>query len=157
MATSLLLWGVVAGLVVFTRGLPFVQEGAPGPRFMPVLVAIFLSILNVLYSAQILAGRGGDEIRFPALSELTRPAGFVLLGVLMVLLWERLGVVATVLVASIVELKWLEEMSWIRSILVGALLSLGTWLLFQRLLGVPLPTGVLEWLALLKTCGSGVV
>ena len=65
----------------------------------------------------------------------------------MMVLWERLGVVPTVLVASFLELKLIEGYSWTRSILVGLLLSVSTWALFQVVLGIPLPTGIFEWLS----------
>ena len=47
--TGLLIWAIIAGLVWFTRGLPYMEEGAPGPRFMPIVLAFFLSVLNILY------------------------------------------------------------------------------------------------------------
>jgi hypothetical protein len=80
---------------------------------------------------------------------LIRPFGFFLVGVMMVLLWERLGVVVTVLIASFFELKVIEEYSWMRSFWVGLVFSLSTWVLFQVLLRVPLPAGPFEFLSFL--------
>ncbi len=144
--TGFLIWGIVVGLVWFTRGLPYMDEGAPGPRFMPVLLAVFLSILNVLYWMEVFFFRRGGKLNLPRGSELIRPAGFILVGVLMILLWERLGVVATVLIASFVELKGIQGYSWTRSIWIGLLFSLSTWVLFQLVLKVPLPAGPFEFL-----------
>lgn len=144
--TGLLIWIVVAGLIGFTRGLPLIQEGAPGPRFMPVLLALCLGILNVLYFADIFLSKGGGSLVMPRLSELAGPASYVLVGLFMIFFWERLGVVATVLVASVGELRFLERYSWGRSVLVGVLISLTTWVLFQFVLGVPLPAGIFSWL-----------
>ena len=144
--TGLLIWIVVAGLIGFTRGLPYIQEGAPGPRFMPVVLAVCLGILNVLYFADVFFSKGGKSLVMPRLSELAGPAAYVLLGLSMIVLWERLGVVATVLLASIVELKFMERYSWGKSILVGVLISLTTWMIFQYILGVPLPAGIFAWL-----------
>jgi len=144
--TGLLIWGIVAGLVWFTRGLPYMDEGAPGPRFMPILLAVFLSILNVLYWMDVFFFRRGGKLNLPQASELIRPAGFILVGVLMIFLWERLGVVATVLIASFIELKGIQGYSWTRSIWVGLVFSLSTWVLFQLILRVPLPAGPFEFL-----------
>ncbi len=144
---GLLIWTIVAGLVYFTRGLPYMDEGAPGPRFMPMVLAAFLSVLNVLYWMETFFSRSRQRLSMPLLSQLIRPAGFFLVGLLMIFLWERLGVVATVLLSSFLELKLIEGHSWTRSILVGFLLSLSTWLLFQVILGIPLPTGPFEWLS----------
>jgi hypothetical protein len=144
---GLLIWGMVAGLVWFTRGLPYFEEGAPGPRFMPAVLAFFLSLFNILYWGETFLSRSEKKLSFPRFSELIRPASFFLIGLLMIFLWERLGVVVTVLVASIIELKLIEDYSWARSILVGLVLSISTLLLFQVVLGIPLPTGPFEWLA----------
>ena len=147
--TGLLIWGMVAGLVWFTRGLPYMDEGAPGPRFMPILLAVFLSILNVLYWMDVFFFQRGGKLDLPRASELIRPAGFILVGVMMILLWERLGVVATVLIASFLELKAIQGYSWGRSIWVGLVFSLSTWILFQFILRVPLPAGPFEFLLFL--------
>jgi len=144
--TGLLIWIVVGGLIGFTRGLSYIQEGAPGPRFMPVVLAVVLGILNVLYFADVFFSKRATPVVMPRLSELAGPAAYVLVGLLMIVFWERLGVVATVLLASVVELKFLERYSWGKSILVGVLLSLTTWILFQFILGVPLPAGIFAWL-----------
>jgi hypothetical protein len=144
--TGLLLWIVVAGLVGFTRGLPVMDEGAPGPRFMPLVIAVTLGILNVLYFADVFFAKRGRELVMPRFAELAGPAAYVLLGLFMVVFWERLGVVATVLLVTVVELKFLERCSWARSVIVGLAISLITWTVFQFILGVPLPAGVLAWL-----------
>jgi hypothetical protein len=144
--TGLLIWIVVAGLIGFTQGLPYIQEGAPGPRFMPVVIAVCLGILNVLYFADIFFSKRAKPLIMPSLSEFAGPAAYVLLGLSMIVLWERLGVVATVLIVSAIELKFLERYSWGKSILVGLLISLITWTIFQVILGVPLPAGIFTWL-----------
>ena len=144
--TGLLICIVVAGLIGFTRGLPYIQEGAPGPRFMPVVLAVCLGILNVLYFADVFFSKRAKPLVMPRLPELAGPAAYVLLGLFMIFLWERLGVVATVLLASVIELKFLERYAWGKSILVGVLISFTTWIIFQFILGVPLPAGIFAWL-----------
>jgi hypothetical protein len=113
---------------------------------MPVLLAVFLGILNVLYWVDVFFFQRGGKLDLPRVSDLVRPAGFILVGVLMIFLWERLGVVATVLIASFIELKGIQGYSWTRSIWVGLLFSLSTWVLFQLILRVPLPAGPFEFL-----------
>ena len=145
--TGLLIWALIGGLVWFTRGLPYFEEGAPGPRFMPVVLAFFLGVLNVLYWIETFIFHPEKRLNLPPASRLIRPAGFLLVGLLMIVLWERLGVVATVLLASFLELKLMEGYSWPKSILVGVSLGISTWLVFQVLLGIPLPSGPFEWLS----------
>jgi len=143
---GLVIWIVVAALIGLTRGLPYIQEGAPGPRFMPVMIAACLGILNVLYFVDIFFSKRAKPLVMPSLSELAGPAAYVLLGLFIIFFWERLGVVATVLFATVIELKFLERYSWGQSILVGVLISLTAWTIFQFILGVPLPAGILAWL-----------
>ncbi len=145
--TGLLIWALVGGLVWFTRGLPYFEEGAPGPRFMPVVLAFFLGVLNVFYWIETFFFHPEKRLNLPPATRLIRPAGFLLVGLLMIFLWERLGVVATVLLASFLELKLMEGYSWPKSILVGVSLGISTWLVFQVLLGIPLPAGPFEWLS----------
>jgi hypothetical protein len=147
--TGLLIWAIVAGLIGFTGGLPYMDEGAPGPRFMPLLLAVFLGVLNIVFWTQAFLSRENQRLSFPRVSQLIRPFGFFLVGLLMVFLWERLGVVATVLIASFFELKLIEEYSWMRSFWVGLVFSLSTWVVFQVLLRVPLPAGPFEFLSFL--------
>jgi hypothetical protein len=149
LVAGLFIWAMVGCLIWFTLDLPYFQEGAPGPRFMPVVLAVFLGILNTLYWIDAFFFRSQAKITLPRPSQLIRPAGFALIGLFMILLWERLGVVPTVWVSSFLELKLIEKYSWTRSLLVGLLLSLSTWALFQLLLGIPLPKGVFEGLPFL--------
>ena len=113
------------------------------------LLALFLGGLNVVFWVQTFYSRTGQRLELPRGGQLARPFGFFLVGVGMVILWERLGVVATVLIASFFELKVIEEYSWMRSFWVGLAFSLTTWVLFQVVLRVPLPAGPFEFLSYL--------
>ena len=144
--TGIVIWIVVVVLIGFTQGLPYMQEGAPGPRFMPIVIAVCLGILNVLYFADAFFSKRAKTLVMPRLSEMPGPAAYVLLGLFMIVFWERMGVVATVLLASVVELKFMERYAWGKSILVGVLISFTTWMIFQFILGVPLPAGIFSWL-----------
>jgi hypothetical protein len=144
---GLFVWGIVFILIGFTQGLPYIDEGAPGPRFMPLLLALFLSLLNIIFWVDVFVLKSERFVTLPRLGQLVRPVLFFLTGLGMAFLWERLGVVATVLLASFFELKFIEGYSWIRAIVVGLSFSLSTWVIFQFILGVPLPTGPFEFLA----------
>lgn len=145
-AVGFLIWIVVAGLIGFTRDLPYMQEGAPGPRFLPMLVAVILGFLNVMYFTEILFSKRAKPLTLPRLSELAFPALYVLVGVFMTVAWERLGVVPTVLLACLFELKFLEGYPWVKSLCASVAASVTTWMLFKYILGVELPAGILAWL-----------
>ena len=145
-AVGFLIWIVVAGLIGFTRDLPYMQEGAPGPRFLPMLVAVILGFLNVTYFTEILFSKRAKPLALPSLPELVFPALYVLVGAFMTVAWERLGVVPTVLLACFFELKFLEGYPWRKSFFAGVAASVTTWMLFKYILGVELPAGILAWL-----------
>jgi len=147
---GLLIWVAIAVVILFTRNLPFESEGAPGPRFMPFLLAICLGILNLFYWFRAFSARGENRGRLPNLREMVRPTGFVLIAVLLILLWEHAGAVLTIFFCSLLELKILEGYSWKKSVLVALIISVITWGLFQYLLGVPLPGGLFEGLSYLR-------
>jgi len=147
---GLLIWVAIAVVILFTRDLPFESEGAPGPRFMPFLLAMCLGVLNLFYWGKAFLTRDESKNELPGFRKMVRPAGFVLIAVLLILLWEHAGALLTILICSLLELKILEGYSWKKSLLVSLTISAVIWVLFQYLLGVPLPGGLLEELSYLR-------
>ena len=116
---------------------------------MPLMLVVFLGILSIFYWLEAVFARKDTDLELPKARELIRPAGFVALMVLIILLWERLGVIPTVLLAAFLELKFLDGYSWGKSVLVGLFVSLSFWALFQFILGIPLPGGIFGWMTYL--------
>lgn len=146
---TVLMWAAIGMVVAVTQDLPFESEGAPGPRFMPLMLVACLGILSIFYWLEAMFLRKDADLVLPKARELVRPAGFVALMVLIILLWERLGVIPTVLLAAFLELKFLDGYSWGKSALVGLFVSLLFWALFQFILGIPLPGGIFGWMTYL--------
>lgn len=140
----LFIWGIVGITIWSFRGLPYKMEGAPGPGFFPVYLSICLGLLNFFYGAEVFGLRGQKEVIFPRPSEMVRPIGFVLVAVFIIVLWDPLGAVPTVLVSSLVELRFLEGHSWTRSLRIGVSITGLVWVLFEMILEVPLPRGIFE-------------
>jgi hypothetical protein len=68
-----------------------------------------------------------------------------------IVFWERLGAVSTVLFSSLFELKFIEGNTWARSWRIGLSVTAFTWVLFEYILGFPLQQGLSEPLfALIK-------
>lgn len=139
---GLSLWAVVAVTVLATAHLPLFYEGTPGPRFVPLLLAILLGILTVAYWVEVTRNPKDHAVTFPGLTVLRRPAGFALLALMTILLWERLGAVPTAFLASALELRFLQRLSWPRSLGLGLAAAVFIWLFFGLALGVTLPGGV---------------
>ena len=149
MVGGLFLWAMVAIVFWSTRKMPFYAEGAPGPRFMPVVLSVCLGILNLLYWVESAAKETVEKPQFTK-RNFVRPAGFLSIIILLVLCWESLGALLTVSLCAILELKFLERYSWGKSILASLVISGATLVLFQIVLGVPLPGGLFEMLSYVR-------
>jgi hypothetical protein len=147
----LLIWGIAGFVLWDSRNLPYKMEGAPGPGFFPRILAIGLGVLNLFYGTEVFQAGGKKDAFSPRLSRFVRPAGFVLMAFFVIVFWERLGAVSTVLFSSLFELKFLEGNTWARSWRIGLSVTAFTWVLFEYILGFPLPQGLSEPLfALIK-------
>ncbi len=112
----------------------------PQPGFFPFVGGLVVMVFSVIIVVQ---GWLGRTKRKTAFGELARPA--LLLGVLVLLvgILDRVGYVIGTFVASGLILRILGVRSW-RVILITSLcLSIGTYILFDKLLGVDLPVGFL--------------
>ena len=146
---GLIFWFII-GLVLWNTGsLPFYSEGAPGPRLMPAVLAAIFSVLTVLYwidaATKEPPGEHANEER-----NFLRPLAFVGITVVLALCWVPLGALLSVLLCSVIELRFLERFSWLRSIFAGLIITATVIVLFQIVLGVPLPGGLFESLSYVR-------
>ena len=135
------------------------MEGEPGPRAFPVLLGIVLAGLGVVMTLQALAsaglGRAAEATRSPTRRERTagttpsptrRAAGLAAgtfgLLVLYAFLLDKIGFAAASPVVIALAMYCLVRVrSWV---LLGSLavgFTLGCWVIFDALLGTPLPSG----------------
>lgn len=127
---------VIIGAVRLHLGTP--QE--PQPGFFPFVAAVILVVLCGILLVQALCGRRqGME----AFGEMWRPviliAGLFVYAVVL----DVVGYVVATTVLSVVVLRVLDTKTWWKLLVISLALSLGTYLLFDRLLDVSLPEGVL--------------
>ncbi len=141
--TGLVVWLIVGGIIFTSGHMPFWVDKSPGPRLMPIIIAVCMAILAVLYWVEVYRA-GGQRLKFPGPAALKKPAGFMVLSFLVYLLWERLGAILTILVIGFLELKLMERHSWLRSFLAAAAMSLFAWVVFQVVLEIPLPLGIFK-------------
>lgn len=144
---SVLLILVGTGVIIESVRLKVGTPLMPQPGFFPLLGGFVLVGLALILLVQSLLGRG-EASRQPqeAFGELRRPAILVLcLGVYTILM-EPVGYVLPTFVIAAVILRILGVMSWTIVVLAGAGLSIGTYLLFGRILGIDLPAGILSFI-----------
>ena len=131
--------GVVAGALALRIGTPT----SPQPGFFPFLGGAAVVLLSATLLVQVGLGRssGGE-----AFGEVRRPVILILGLAVYVAILDPVGYVpATALITGLI-LRTLGVTSWRVLGAASVSLSVGTYVLFARLLGIELPAGVLAFL-----------
>lgn len=139
---------IVVGLCFLAIGIAFMAGSVrlkigvptePQPGFFPFFDGIILIVLSALFLLQVWRGRAGDS---PAFGKVGGPAIVVLTLILYVAALETLGYIITTAILSAVVLRVMETKPMVL-VLVSLILAVVSYLLFDRLLGVTLPPGLL--------------
>ncbi len=139
---------IVAGLcflaigIGFTVGAVKLRIGAPTepqPGFFPFWDGVILIALSALFLFKAWGGRAGESHAF---GRLGGPAVVVLALILYVAAMETVGYVITTTLLAAVVLNVLETKPRVL-VPMSLALAVGSYLLFDRLLGVTLPLGLL--------------
>jgi putative tricarboxylic transport membrane protein len=139
---------IVVGLCFLAIGIAFAVNSVklkigvptePQPGFFPFIDGIILIALSVLFLFQAWRGKAGES---PAFGKVGGPAIVVLTLLLYVATLETLGYVVTTAILSAVVLRAMETKPRIL-LLVSVILAVVSYLLFDRLLGVTLPPGLM--------------
>ncbi|MBA4423726.1 MAG: hypothetical protein C0390_11630 [Syntrophus sp. (in: bacteria)] len=128
--------------VVFVIGAVKLQVGVPTeprPGFFPFIDGTILIALSALFLFQAWGGRAGESHAF---GKIKGPVLVVLTLVLYVATLETLGYVITTTILSAIVLKVMETKPRVL-VLMSLILAVVSYLLFDRLLGVTLPRGLL--------------
>ena len=126
----------------FTIGAIQLQIGKPTepqPGFFPFLGGVILIVLSAIFLFQAQLGRAGETHAF---GKLRSPSIMVLGLILYVATLEPLGYIIGTALLSAVMLRALET-KFRMLFPVSLLLAVGSYILFDRLLGVTLPGGLL--------------
>ncbi len=128
---------VMAGATRLRLGTP----SEPQPGFFPFVSGAVLVVLCAVLLLQALSGRGqGAE----AFGELWRP-GMLMTGLLIYsVVLDDLGYILATMILSAVVLRVLDTKAWLKLAGISLVLSIGTYFLFDRLLNVSLPGGILS-------------
>ena len=130
--------GAVIGAISLTLGT--VHE--PQPGFFPFLGGVTLIVLASILLLKAWRGRSEGTAAF---GELGRPILLVVAMIFYVALLDSLGYPITTFILSILVLRILGvKAAWVL-LVTGLILSVGTYILFDRLLDVILPLGILEF------------
>ncbi len=125
------LWGALA--------MPEMSIGDPlGPRAFPLLLGALMTLLGgslLVWPAQKDSGSMGISLHTGALALLLGLYGYGI---------PRLGYPAATFLFMVLAPRLLGERSYLLGLLLPAGISTGVFLLFTRILDMPLPLGILE-------------
>jgi putative tricarboxylic transport membrane protein len=112
----------------------------PQSGFFPFAGSMLLFVFSLVI---ILQGLWGPRKERDTGGEIRRPAALVLVMIALVAALNPLGYVVSTFIASGFILRIMGVKSWRKLVITGLCLSVGTYILFDKLLGVDLPVGFL--------------
>jgi putative tricarboxylic transport membrane protein len=113
----------------------------PQPGFFPFLGGVVITILSMVLFSQAWRGKSAGSQMF---GDLWRPA-FLILGLFFYIsVLDFLGYILSTTILCAIVLRIMDTKRWWVLIGVSLILSIGTYGLFDRLLSMPLPCGILE-------------
>ena len=133
--------GAILGAIRLKVGSPT----EPQPGFFPFMGGMSLIVLASIILLKGWKGRCRERVVF---GEVGRPALLVVVMIALVALLDNVGYVIGTFIASGLILRILRVKSWRTLILTSLCLSIGTYVLFDKLLGIELPVGILVRLGL---------
>jgi hypothetical protein len=140
---------VVGGLFLFLLGIGAIigairlQVGSPTepqPGFFPFLGGISLTVFSSIIFLKAWLGYSRKKVTF---GEVGRPALLLAVMIALVAGLNHLGYVIGTFIASGLILRILNVKTWRVLIFTSLCLSIGAYILFDKLLGIELPVGIL--------------
>jgi putative tricarboxylic transport membrane protein len=139
---------LAAGLygIVFSIGLPLGRWNEPGPGVFPLGLSALLCVSGILWFAR---GKGnGGEKKSAGLGEFVRkfvtPLRIIGLTAALILSLERLGYLLASTLYLFILFTWVSRYRLWTAFALAIAFGAASWLFFGRLLGTPLPRGVLS-------------
>lgn len=133
--------GAVIGAIRLNVGSPT----EPQPGFFPFLGGLSLIVFSTIIFFKGWIGQGQKKVAF---GEIGRPALLLVVMIALVAVLDSVGYVIGTFIASVLILRILNAKSWRTLLLTSLCLSIGTYILFDKLLGIDLPVGILARLGL---------
>ena len=139
---ALIIFGIA--VILHTQGFPAQADGHPGPEFFPnVLAGLFILAGLGLSFGSIRRGEKILEVQAPGLGVPAVVNILMVLGVIVIyiLVSDDVGFLFTSLILMGFLMKWLG-VTWQWTLIMSVVLTMGIYLLFAKMLLVPLPWGL---------------
>lgn len=135
---------ISAGYLVMAWDMPRGTLASPGPGLFPVGVGIAAVVISAYVLIEALLGKSeSGPIDFPKGQGLKVSGIFVATLIAYILLLPFLGQYLASCLYAVAFIRFGGKVSWVRSVIVGAIIALGLTFVFQELLGLNLPSGTL--------------
>jgi hypothetical protein len=131
--------GIAAGIQSIALRIGSPTE--PQPGFFPFVGSMLLLFFSVIIIVQ--GCLGAEQERRPH-GNVWRPLPLVVALAILAPTMDLLGYVASTFIPAALILRIMGVRSWRVTVITGLCLSVGTYLLFDKLLGVELPVGYLS-------------
>ena len=142
---SLFLFLLGIGAVIGAMRLKVGSPTEPQPGFFPFLGGLALIVLSFIIFLKGWMEQSENKVAF---GEVGRPALLLVVLIGLVAVLDNVGYVIGTFIASGLILRILNVKSWRVLLLTSLCLSIGTYILFDKLLGIDLPVGILVRLGL---------
>jgi len=139
-AGSLFLFLLGLGAVIGAIRLKVGSPTEPQPGFFPFLGGLSLIVLSTIIFFKGWIGQSQKKVVF---GEVGRPVLLLVVMIALVAVLDSVGYVIGTFIASVLILRILNVKSWRVLLLTSLCLSIGTYILFDKLLGIELPVGIL--------------
>jgi putative tricarboxylic transport membrane protein len=137
---SLSLIGLGVGVAIRAAGLHVGTAIDPQPGFFPFFGGAILTILSVIL---LLMAWTGNSVGIQAFGSIGRPAVIILGLIVYVVIFDWVGYVIATTILSAIMLWASDTKRWRVIVLVSLTVAIATHILFDRVLSVPLPNGIL--------------
>jgi len=134
---------LAAFICVEALQVPFGGLRMPGAGFFPLLLGVALGVfsLMLLGTSLLTPAAGSPDVR-PERPEVLYLVGSIFAAVL---LFELAGFLLTMALFTAVAMKVLGSMSWATAVVLAVAGSVTAYVVFSRVLLIPLPSGILPF------------
>ena len=137
--------GAAALADLWVGGLSIWDESGPGASFFPLILSLLLAVLGAAFAWSRPSNQGTESACDAQDGTALRPQTlkFVLLLTGLILVFHYLGGLLSLSIFVFAEMRWVERSSTWMSLTMGAVAFIAVWVIFVKVLSVPLPVGIL--------------
>lgn len=138
--------GLLAVSIVFfivSLDYPLMYRRGIGEGFLPRAVTGLLILLSAGYVWKAFFGGGTGSEPMPPRNIMLRHLGMLLLLIAAVILIKLIGMVAALGIFILAAMRFYENLKWAKAVLFSVVSMLVFYILFEQLLGLGLPRGLI--------------